>query len=93
MIRIIAATLMLGGCAAATGMPDHPLVGTWQGEKSLTLKNSEYQFGMETGHWTGGRDEIRYKTSGGAQERCHYALTGRVLVVSGCRLAGRYMRT
>jgi hypothetical protein len=93
MMWILAATLMLGGCAAASGLPDHPLVGSWQGEQSLTLKNSEYQYGAETGHWTAGRDEIRYKTSGGKQERCGYSLAGRVLVVSGCRLAGRYTRT
>jgi hypothetical protein len=92
MKRILAATLMLGGCAAASGLPDHPLVGNWQGEKSLILKNTEYQHGMETGYWTAGRDEIRYKTSSGQKERCDYSLTGRVLVVSSCRLAGRYTR-
>lgn len=92
MIRILAATLVLGGCAAASGPPNHPLMGAWQGETSLTLKNTEYQYGMETGYWTAGRDEIRYKTSAGKQERCAYSLTGRALVVSGCRLAGRYTR-
>ena len=92
MIRILAATLVLAGCTAAGNPPDHPLVGAWQGKTSLTLKNTEYQFGVETGYWTASRNEIRYKTTAGQQERCEYALTGRVLVVSGCRLAGRYTR-
>jgi hypothetical protein len=92
MKSIITATLMLAGCTATGGPPNHPLVGTWQGEPSLTLKNTEYQYGMETGYWTAGRNEIRYKTAAGQQGRCDYALTGRVLVVSDCRLAGRYTR-
>ena len=92
MIRILAATLVLAGCTAAGNPPDHPLVGAWHGKTSLTLKNTEYQFGVETGYWTASRNEIRYKTTAGQQERCEYALTGRVLVVSGCRLAGRYTR-
>ena len=92
MIRILAATLMLAGCAGAGNPPNHPLMGTWQGATSLTLKNTEYQYGMEAGYWTAGRNEIRYKTTAGQPERCAYALTGRVLVVSGCRLAGRYTR-
>jgi hypothetical protein len=92
MNRILAATLMLAGCAAAENPPDHPLVGSWQGEKSLTLKNTEYRYGSETGYWTAGGKELRYKTASGKQARCDYSLTGRVLVVSGCGLAGRYAR-
>lgn len=93
MNRYLALTLMLGGCAATGNPPDHPLVGTWQGEKRLALMTTEYQYGMETGYWTAGRNELRYKTQAGKQERCDYSLTGRVLVISGCRLAGRYTRS
>jgi hypothetical protein len=90
--------LLLAGCAAAGNPPDHPLVGAWQGEKPLTLKTTEYQFGSsETGFWSAGRNDFRYKkavaAADGAQERCDFSLTGRVLVMSGCRLAGRYTRT
>jgi hypothetical protein len=92
MTRILAATLMLGGCAVAGTAPNHPLVGIWQGEQSLTLKTTEYQYGMETGYWTAGVNDFRYKKTGGQQERCTYALSGRVLTISGCRLAGRYNR-
>ena len=92
MTRILTAMLMLAGCAPAGGPPDHPLVGTWQGEKSLTLKTTEYQYGMETGYWTGGSREIRYKTASGKQQRCDYSLTGRQLVVTGCGFAGKYTR-
>jgi hypothetical protein len=92
MIWILAATLMLAGCTTTGGPPDHPLVGSWKGEKSLILKTTEYQLGTETGHWTAGGKEIRYRTKSGKQARCDYALTGRVLVVSGCGLAGRYTR-
>jgi len=98
MKRCLALTLLLAGCAAPSSPPDHPLVGTWQGEKPLTLKNTEYQFGSETGFWSAGRKDFRYKKTEGAvsnttPERCDFSLTGRVLVMSGCRLAGRYTRT
>src|SRR5262245_52331261 len=97
MKRCLALTLLLAGCAAAGNPPDHPLVGTWQGEKPLTLKTTEYEFGSETGFWSAGRNDFRYKkttaATNGAQERCDFSLTGRVLVMSGCRLAGRYTRT
>jgi hypothetical protein len=95
MKRSLALTLMLmlAGCVATGNPPDHPLVGTWQGEKSLTLRTTEYRYGVETGYWTAGSNELRYKTASGKQERCNYSLTGRVLVMSGCRLAGRYTRT
>ena len=92
MIRILAATLMLAGCTGAGNPPDHPLVGTWQGERPLTLMNTEYQHGTETGFWTAGRKDLRYKTASGKQARCDYSLTGRVLVVRDCGLAGRYTR-
>ncbi len=93
----LALTLLLAGCAASGNPPDHPLVGTWQGEKPLTLKTTEYQFGSETGFWSAGRNDFRYKkgadTPSGTPERCDFSLAGRVLVMSGCRLAGRYTRT
>ena len=93
MKRCLALTLLLAGCAAAGNPPDHPLVGSWQGEKPLTLKTTEYQFGSETGFWSAGRDDFRYKkTAAAPQESCDFSLTGRVLVMSGCRLAGRYTR-
>ncbi len=92
MIRMLAATLLLAGCSAAGSPPDHPLVGTWKGERSLVLMTTEYQLGAETGYWTAGRTEIRSKTESGKQARCDYSLTGRVLIISGCGLAGRYTR-
>jgi hypothetical protein len=92
MIRILAATLLLAGCSAASSLPDHPLVGVWEGKTALTLKNTEYQHGTDTGQWTAGSTELRYKTASGQKGRCDYALTGRILVISSCRLAGRYTR-
>jgi hypothetical protein len=93
MKRYLALTLLLGGCAAPGNPPDHPLVGTWQGEKPLSLMTTEYRFGSETGFWSAGSQDFRYKKGSGAEERCDFSLTGRVLVMSGCRLAGRYTRT
>jgi hypothetical protein len=97
MQRCLALTLLLAGCASAGNPPDHPLVGSWRGEKPLTLKTTEYQFGSETGFWSAGRTDFRYKkgasTSSANQERCDFSLTGRVLTMSDCRLAGRYTRT
>jgi hypothetical protein len=92
MYRSLAATLLLSGCVATGNPPDHPLVGTWRGDRTLTLKTTEYQYGTETGYWTGGGKDLRLKTSSGSLERCDYSLTGRALVVSGCHLAGRYTR-
>jgi hypothetical protein len=98
MHRCLALTLLLAGCAAPGNPPDHPLVGTWRGEKPLTLKTTEYHFGSETGFWSAGTSDFRYKKAAGTlnsatPERCDFSLTGRVLVMSGCRLAGRYTRT
>ena len=92
MIRILAAMLMLAGCSAASSLPDHPLVGVWEGKTALTLKTAEYQHGPDSGQWTAGSAELRYKTATGQKGRCDYVLTGRVLVISDCRLAGRYTR-
>jgi uncharacterized cupin superfamily protein len=93
MKRTLTVTLMLAGCTAAGGPPNHPLVGSWQGEKALMLANTEYRFGSETGYWSATRSEFRYKRASGDQERCDFSLNGRTLVMSGCRLAGRYTRT
>jgi hypothetical protein len=97
MKRCLALTLLLAGCVAPSSPPDHPLVGKWQGQKPLTLKTTEYQFGSEIGFWSAGRYDFRYKKASGAlqgsQERCDFSLYGRVLVMTGCRLAGRYTRT
>jgi hypothetical protein len=93
MNRCLALTLLLAGCTASGDMPNHPLVGTWQGEKTLSLRTTEYKYGSETGYWTAGRNDFRYKTESGSKESCSFSLTGRVLVMSGCRLAGRYTRT
>jgi hypothetical protein len=92
MKPILALTLVLAGCTASGGPPDHPLVGSWQGEKALTLGNTDYRFGSETGYWSATRSEFRYKQESGAQERCDFSLNGRTLVMSSCRLAGRYTR-
>lgn len=92
MLRRLALALLLAGCTSPQAPPDHPLMGTWQGTRTLTLSTTEYHFGSETGHWTAGRSDFRYRKAAGAQERCSYSLTGRILVLSDCRLAGRYAR-
>src|SRR5262245_21018167 len=94
MTRCLSLMLLLAGCAAQSSPPDHPLVGSWRSEKPLTLKTTEYEFGSETGFWSAGSSDFRYKkAAASSQERCDFSLTGRVLVMSGCRLAGRYTRT
>jgi hypothetical protein len=93
MYRCSALALLLAGCTAAGNPPDHPLVGIWQGEKALTLTTTEYRYGAETGYWSAGRSDFRFKKASGTSERCDFSLTGRVLVMSACRLAGRYNRT
>jgi hypothetical protein len=93
MNRSLALALLLAGCTASGGPPDHPLVGSWQGERPLTLGNTQYRLGSETGYWSATRSEFRYKRASGAEERCDFSLNGRTLVMSGCRLAGRYTRT
>ncbi len=86
--------LALAGCATAT-QPAHPLMGMWVGQKSLVLDVSTYSYGEEHGDWTGGGRTFRYKRSGssGAPEECGFSLRGRILEISGCRLAGRYRRS
>ena len=58
-----------------------------------------YRFGEEFGSWSVNKHTLRIvsKDAGGqparkGEERCNYSLNGRVLSLSGCRLAGRYVR-
>ena len=88
----------LSGCVAG-GPPDHPLTATWQGEKTLELSPAGYRFGEEFGSWSVDKQILRFVRNdpGGqpvrrGEERCNYSLNGRVLMVSDCRLAGRYTR-
>jgi hypothetical protein len=93
MNGIFVLTLLLAGCTTSMGPPPHPIAGsTWQGQKGLTLTTTEYTFAGETGHWTAGKNEFRYKRAGGKQERCNFALAGKIMTLSECRLAGRYAR-
>jgi hypothetical protein len=93
MKKGVALMLLLSGCTAAGSPPNHPLVGTWQGDKTLTLETTKYVYGSETGFWSADRNEFSFKKGSGSKERCAFSLTGRVLVMTGCRLAGRYTRT
>ena len=90
--------IALSGCVAG-GPPDHPLTATWQGAKTLELSAAGYRFGEEFGSWSVDKQTLRLvsKDPGGqlarkGEERCNYSLNGRVLTVSDCRLAGRYVR-
>jgi hypothetical protein len=94
MLPILALALLLAGCTTPYGAPNHLLVGNWQSTKTLTLTTTEYALGPERGRWTAGDNDFRYKKAGGAQEQCSYTLhmSGKVLFLSDCRLAGRYTR-
>jgi hypothetical protein len=92
MTRMLAIALFLASCTTAEGPPQHPLVGTRHGNQTLNLAATEYVHGTETGSWTAGRSDFRYKKAGGVAERCNFSLTGRTLVLSDCRLAGEYIR-
>jgi len=89
--------IMLSGCVAGSP-PDHPLTATWQGAKTLELSAARYRFGDEFGAWSVEKQTLRLvKDTGGAparkvEERCNYSLNGRILTVSDCRFAGRYVR-
>ena len=97
MKRIAAAiALALAGCTASEGPPAHPLVGTWEGPKVLTLSVTEYTYGgSERGAWTADRSTFKYAKSDMAlnkQERCVFSLIGRDLSLTDCRIAGRFTR-
>jgi len=89
--------LMVSGCVAG-GPPDHPLTATWQGAKTLELSAAGYRFGDEFGVWSVEKQTLRLVRDAGGElarkgeERCSYSLNGRVLMVSDCRFAGRYVR-
>ncbi|KAB2918998.1 MAG: hypothetical protein F9K29_07185 [Hyphomicrobiaceae bacterium] len=87
----------LTGCATS-GQPPHPLAGTWHGAKTLTLGVTDYWIGDERGSWSADTRTFRFVMDSGtlavvrAEERCHFSLSGRTLVLSGCRMSGRYVR-
>jgi hypothetical protein len=90
--------IMLSGCMAG-GPPDHPLTATWKGAKTLELSAVGYRYGDEFGSWSVDKRTLRLVRNdpGGqpaakGEERCNYSLHGRILIVSDCRLAGRYER-
>jgi hypothetical protein len=61
----------------------------------LTLHVTEYSFGSERGHWSADRSSFKYANSDmpiNKQERCQFSLTGRVLALTDCRIAGRFTR-
>jgi hypothetical protein len=94
----ISVMLIVSGCVAG-GPPDHPLTATWQGEKALELSAAGYRFGDEFGSWSVDKRTLRLlknntadPTARKGEERCNYSVNGRVLTVSDCRFAGRYVR-
>lgn len=94
MPMILALALLCAGCTSSMGPPAHPIAGTtWEGQRTLILTTTEYTFGAETGHWTADSKEFRFKQGAGKQERCNLSVTGKIMVLSDCRLAGRYSRT
>ena len=82
---------VLAGCATSEP-PKHPLVGIWQGDKTLTLASSEYVSGTERGHWSADRHTLRYVAGAKPEEQCSFSLVGRNLTLGNCRLAGEYRR-
>lgn len=90
--------IMVSGCMAG-GPPDHPLTATWRGTNTLELTAAGYRFADEFGYWSVEKQTLRIVRSDPSgnpaqkgEERCNYSLNGRILVVSDCRLAGRYVR-
>jgi hypothetical protein len=89
--------IMVSGCVAR-GPPHHPLTATWQGVKTLDLSAAGYRFGDEFGFWSVDKQTLRLVRDSDGQparkgeERCNYSLNGRILMVSDCRFAGRYVR-
>ena len=93
-MRYATLLLVLAGCVSAS-QPSHPLMGTWQGQETLVLGVTEYRFGGEHGHWTADSKTFRYKIRDElkAAEKCTFSMTGPRLILSDCRLAGRYRRS
>jgi hypothetical protein len=66
--------------------------------KTLELSEAGYRFGDEFGVWSVEKQTLRLVRDPGGEparkteERCTYSLNGRVLMVSDCRFAGRYVR-
>ena len=62
------------------------------------LTASEYNYGSERGHWSADRSSFRYVKAddtpaiGRTYERCSFSIIGRALVLTDCRMAGRYTR-
>jgi hypothetical protein len=89
--------VVASGCVAG-GPPDHPLTATWQGVKTLELSAAGYRFGDEFGAWSVEKQTLRMVRNPDGEpvrkgeERCTYSMNGRVLMVSDCRFAGRYVR-
>lgn len=98
MYWVLALVIVLGGCATSEGPPAHPLVGTWRGNQTLTLTVAEYSYGSERGHWSADRSSFRYVTAddtpamGRTYERCSFSIIGRALILTECRMAGRFTR-
>jgi len=57
-----------------------------------------YSYGLERGHWSADRSSFRYVKAddtpaiGRTYERCSFSIIGRALVLSDCRMAGRFTR-
>lgn len=96
MKQVAVLALVLAGCTASEGPPAHPLVGNWEGTKSLTLGVTDYTYGgTEYGAWTADRSSFKYAKSNlpsNKQERCVFSLAGRELSLTDCRIAGRFTR-
>ena len=82
---------VLAGCATSEP-PKHPLVGTWRGNRTLTLTSNEYVYGSERGFWSADRHTLRYVAGAKPEEQCSFNLVGRNLTLGDCRLAGEYRR-
>jgi hypothetical protein len=93
MNKALPLALLLAGCTTPMGPPPHPIAGTtWKGDKTLVLTTTEYVYESESGSWTADTKEFRYRRHGGAPERCSMTIVGRAMILSGCRLAGRFTR-
>jgi hypothetical protein len=87
----IFALAVLTGCATSEP-PQHPLAGTWRGNRTLTLNSNEYVYGSERGFWSADSRTLRYVAGAKPEEQCSFNLVGRNLTLGDCRLAGEYRR-